>query len=209
MPDTNFIEILDKIGDEFLGVFSKRKDTHFIETKDYGWFNARYSSPNFRVAHIEKFIQEKFAAIHVCVFPNINDPSPIFGFDIISGKSKITGLFYDLSPVGYETSPFINFIPTKPRERPEWGDIFSNNWVACKPTVEELDTITKNAYRVLENYLDNLPKISTDINTIIEKQNRYCKQQKLNDQTFSALKFIIGEELASEFMDEVLFPEIK
>jgi hypothetical protein len=57
--------------------------------------------------------------------------------------------------------------------------------------------------------LDNLPKISTDINTIIEKQNRYCKQQKLNDQTFSALKFIIGEELASEFMDEVLFPEIK
>ena len=209
MSETNFIEILDKIGDEFVGVFSNRKDTHFIETKDYGWFNVRYSSPNFRVAHVEKFIQEKFAAIHVCVFPNVNDPSPIFGFDIISGKSKITGLFYDLSPVGYETHPFIEFTPSKPRERPEWGDIFSNNWVACKPTVEELEVITKNAYEVLSRYLCNLPKISSDINTIIEKQNRYCKQQKLNDQTFSALKFIIGEELASEFMDEVLFPEIK
>jgi len=204
----NFIHALEKLADSYDQRFRTVKNVIEIPTKDYGWTNHRYTSPKFRLAHVEKFVQEKFAVVHVCVFPHINDPSPIYGFDVIAGEQKATGLFFDLSPTVQPTESFTNLAVDRPRERPEWGDIFSEHWIACRPTIEEFDIIAKEALLVLDNYILTLHQSRANVDLVVQGQNRYCQQQKRNTHTAAALKKIIGDELTQEFMDTVLFPEI-
>ena len=30
--------------------------------------------------------------MHVCIFPNLDNNGPIYGFDVIAGKNKMTGV---------------------------------------------------------------------------------------------------------------------
>jgi phycocyanobilin:ferredoxin oxidoreductase len=189
-------------------IVEKHPDSVSIDTPNYGWENHRYRSSKFRLAHIEIFNQDRFAVVHCCVFPHRNDPSPIYGFDVIAGENKITGVFLDLSPTALEPKPFLNIDLGKPRERPEWGDIFSPYWLACRPTVDEMQIIGNEAVRLLTVYLSNMGDIG-DANTIIAAQNRYCLQQRKNEHTRKALINLIGEARATEFMEEILFPTIR
>jgi phycocyanobilin:ferredoxin oxidoreductase len=205
---TTFINALEKLADSYDTQFRNVKNVIEVPTKDYGWTNHRYTSPIFRMAHVEKFVQERFAVVHVCVFPHVNDPSPIYGFDVIAGEQKATGLFFDLSPTVQPTEPFTDLKVDRPRERPEWGDIFSEHWIACRPTIEEFYVIAHEALLVLDNYMLTLHQTRANIDLVVQGQNRYCQQQKRNTHTAAALKRIIGDELTQEFMDTVLFPEI-
>jgi phycocyanobilin:ferredoxin oxidoreductase len=205
---TTYINALIELADKFDQRFQQVTNVIEVPTEDYGWVNHRYTSPLFRLAHVEKFVQERFAVVHVCVFPHINDPSPIYGFDVIAGENKATGLFFDLSPTVRPTEPFANLAVERARERPEWGDIFSEHWVACRPSRAEFDVIALEALRVLDQYLLTLHKEHARVEDVAAAQNHYCQQQKRNIHTRSALIKIIGEERTQEFMDSVLFPEV-
>ena len=68
-------------------------------SKPVVWTNDVFTGPDFRWAHVEFFsIPDQIGVIHVCVFPRMDRPAPIFGFDIIAGRRKATGAFLDLSP---------------------------------------------------------------------------------------------------------------
>ena len=205
---TTYINALETLADRFDQRFQQVQHVIEVPTRDYGWVNHRYTSPLFRLAHVEKFVQERFAVVHVCVFPHPNDPSPIYGFDVIAGEQKATGLFFDLSPTVRPTEPFADLSVERPRERPEWGDIFSEHWIACRPTLKEFDVIADEALTVLDKYLLTLSQESVNVDAVIQGQNRYCQQQKRNTHTRSALVKIIGPEATDEFMNTVLFPEI-
>ena len=207
---TNFIELLDKTARQLKARIETVPGIAPVATKDYGWENYRWLSPAFRMAHLEIFNQDRFLVVHLCIFPHSDDPRQIFGFDVIAGENKVTGVFMDLSPTLDPTLPFssLNFI--KSRERPEWGDIFSEHWIACRPNEQEMIAIAGEAERVLNEYLIKLSMSVTDtrIDDIVAAQNRYCTQQRKNEHTVRAIKNLLGEELAQEFITTVLFPTI-
>jgi phycocyanobilin:ferredoxin oxidoreductase len=203
----NAIEIVDNIARKLIQVLELQPEVEFIPTKDYGWKNYRWCSTNFRLAHIEIFKQEKFCVIHCCVFPHTTDPAPVYGFDVIAGENKITGVFLDLSPTILPPTPFTNLDTEVERNRPEWGDIFSPFWLACRPNLAEMELIGNEAVVVLKDYLQTLGKVDNQ-KIIVEKQNYYCKQQQKNPHTRKALINLLGEEGADEFMTQVLFPVI-
>jgi len=206
----NFITHLDSLARRFKGIIETSPGLAEVPTEDYGWENHRWTSDLFRMAHLEIFNQDRFMVVHLCVFPHVTDPRPIFGFDVIAGESKVTGLFMDLSPTVDPVEPFISIDVGRSRERPEWGDIFSRHWLACRPNTEEMLAIGDEAERVLSAYLDDLCTPMTDARTdgIAAAQNRYCLQQRRNEHTTRALVNLLGEQRANEFITTVLFPTI-
>lgn len=207
---TNFIELLEKTARRLKATIEATPGSEAVPTDDYGWENHRWKSNIFRLAHLELFNQDRFMVVHLCVFPHANDPAPIFGFDVIAGENKVTGVFLDLSPTVRDPGRFHNLEFKKDRERPEWGDIFSQNWIACRPNEEEMISIAEEAHKLLKRYLTEIVG-KEKANTVDVRlgQNRYCEQQRKNEHTYKALKNLIGEQGARQFMDEILFPIIK
>ena len=203
----NCIDKVDSIARRLNFILQCQFDVKSIPTKDYGWENHRYTSPQFRLAHVQIFKQDRFAVVHCCIFPHQTDPAPIYGFDVVTGENKITGLFMDLSPTVKPTEPFTNLDVGRIRDRPEWGDIFSPHWLACRPTTEELDLIGDEAVKVLTTYLPTLGDVG-DQQSIIAGQNHYCLQQQRNEHTRRALTNILGADGANTFMSTILFPTI-
>ena len=73
------------------------------EAGEYDWYNRLYTSDRFRRAHVEivdKTQTAKILVLHCTIFPHYNDPSPIWGCDLVCGPSKITGAFHDMSNGG-------------------------------------------------------------------------------------------------------------
>jgi hypothetical protein len=98
--------------------------------QDYEWHNQLWTSDRYRRAHLEVVDHReshKLYIVHCTVFPHFNDPSPIWGFDAVCGKNKITGAFHDFSHAGDPTSPLYLWFKAqvnelewnKPRELPE------------------------------------------------------------------------------------------
>lgn len=205
---TDYIELLDKTARQLNHIIKAEPGIEVIPTEDYGWENFRYKSPKFRLAHVEIFNQDRFMVVHCCVFPHANDPSPIFGFDVIAGEHKVTGVFMDLSPTVEEPGAFHNLSFAKPRERPEWGHIFSQNWIACRPNKEEMMKIVGASQKILKGYLMRIGQEQGDVAAITAGQNRYCEYQRKNEHTYKALKNLKGEASARAFMDDILFPTV-
>lgn len=199
------LQLVDSIARRLHDIIVQQPNIISIQTEDYGWENYRYSGPLFRLAHVEIFNQNNFLVLHCCVFPHTTDPSPIFGFDVITGENKITGVFLDLSPTLLPSKPFITMDVERLRDRPEWGDIFSQYWLACRPTEQEMVMIGYKAGEVLTNYLETLGATG-DVLAITNRQNHYCTQQQKNPHTKRALVNLLGEERADHFMKEILFP---
>lgn len=151
--------------------------------------------------------------LHCTIMPNQNDPSPIFGFDIISGPKKVSGAFHDLSPVGasglsarfeYESN---QLDWNKRRPLPDWAkSIFSEHIVAIGAVgPEELTKFIEFGLQTLGYYLENVGQVSNgDYN---ESHKHYCSQQRLNLATLRALVSLgMTEDEAQTFVYENLFP---
>ena len=181
-----------------------------------------FSSLRYRRAHIsivDARETKKLYLLHVTVFPHLNDPSPIFGFDIVCGPTKVSGAFHDFSWAGDKTSPMYLWFKAKvaglewnkPRELPEWGkQIFSPAMVAIGAVGEqELDEFIRIGLETLEFYLANVGIEQQDVATFEMAQNRYCHYQKQNPRTPASLVHLgLTEEEVSDFIANRLFPEV-
>jgi hypothetical protein len=47
--------------------------------------------------------------MHCCIFPHTHNSSPIYGFDVIAGKNKITGCFHDYSKTNDADHPMMQW----------------------------------------------------------------------------------------------------
>ena len=66
------------------------------------WTSNSYNCCWFRRANIDVIdasATKRLWMMHLCVFPQVYDGAPIYGFDIVAGENKITGAFLDFSPV--------------------------------------------------------------------------------------------------------------
>lgn len=207
------IAYLDKYDREDIDEKYQHSDLNFK------WENYVWKSNSFRRAHIEivdATKDKKMWVMHMCIFPHYNDPSPIFGFDIVCGKNKITGAFHDFSKVEdcYLYKTYLNKMSTlnwsKPRELPDWAkQIFSPQMLAAGniQTQEEFDQLANTVIDNLRIYLYNVG-VRYASNDYTEQHNHYCKYQKMNPHTPAMMiNFGVDKDVFMKFMDDVLFQE--
>lgn len=181
--------------------------------------DSEFSGDKYRRAHISIIDSRelnKLYFLHVTIFPHINNPAPIYGFDIIAGPTRVSGAFHDFSKSGKfddNMSWFANrtkdIVWNKKRELPEWAkSIFSDSIVAIGAVgSEELAEFISLGLETLDYYLDNIDKTNNqDIDTT-ENQNFYCQQQRLNPHTPRVLVNLgFTEHRATQFVENTLFP---
>jgi phycocyanobilin:ferredoxin oxidoreductase len=195
-----------------------------FDDPEFGWLNRVFRGEHFRRAHIDSVDARDSKGLymtHICVFPNYNNDAPIYGFDIICGKNKVTGAFHDYSPTADWSHPMVNLFGEfvqdlewkKERQLPDWAQaIFSKHMVAASNVrIEEMQQVVTMALDNLDTYLAELPTYTTssvDSALIREKQNRYCAYQKQNPHTPKVMESLgLDPEDVRTFIDECLFPE--
>lgn len=190
------------------------------------WINRVWKNENVRRAHIDVVDARETKGLwmmHVCVFPVLSNDGPIYGFDVISGKKKMTGAFHDFSrSSGGSNHPMIegyreaveDFIPSKRRELPEWAqNIFTDSMIAAGnvATEEEATAIVDLALGNLRAYFSEIGEFTgtADPEKTAEAQNYYCHNQQQNPHTPRTMKSLgLNEADVDKFCTDMLFPKL-
>lgn len=188
-----------------------------------GWVNKVWASSLYRRAHIDVVDARETKGLwmmHCCVFPHLDNPAPIFGFDVIAGKNKITGCFIDYSPAGDRNHPMIEYFAdetgryewNKKRKLPDWAErIFSSGMVAAGNVSdeEELKQLTSLAHILVNHYLECIDETAGQAVNTKDMQNYYAQNQKQNPHTPKVMTSLgLSEEDVKIFIQECLFPEL-
>ena len=195
--------------------FSTRLATDAIvtPTPEYTWRNEVWSSDKFRRAHVEEFISPAICVLHVVIFPHMNDPAPIYGFDVVTGIKKPAGCYVDLSPSVHDWKNWRTFVELPSdvpanKKLPEWSTVFSEDFIAIPPRDEEhMEEMFDYGLRLLEYYLSKLKQETADHKLVYDAHKHYSTMQRSNQKTRQILSRMIGEEEADKFMTQVLFPD--
>ena len=191
-----------------------------------GWTNRTFSNDFIRRAHIDIVDARETKGLwmlHLCVFPQLTNGGPIYGFDIIAGKKKVTGAFHDFSPLLKKEHPLTEwfveeadkFKPSKVRELPDCAKaIFSPGMIAAGNVQEEkeLNDICTLALNNLVAYIDKIRyhHNDSDREEVIKAQNYYCDHQQQNPHTPRVMQSLgLPEEDIELFCRDNLFPIIK
>jgi phycocyanobilin:ferredoxin oxidoreductase len=217
---------------QIIEIFNKNAKEVAEEGLDYfnqpenGWINRVWANDNVRRAHIDVVDARDTKGLwmmHVCVFPTLDNGGPIYGFDVIAGKNKMTGAFHDFSASsGGVDHPMIQayresveeFIPSKKRELPEWAqNIFTDSMLAAGnvKTEEEAIAIINIAIDNLQAYFDEISDFANtaEREDTVRAQNWYCYNQTQNPHTPRTMKSLGLEESDVErFCTDMLFPSI-
>lgn len=189
------------------------------------WINRVWHNNDVRRAHIDVVDARDSKGLwmmHVCVFPVLNNDAPIYGFDVIAGKTKMTGAFHDFSASSTLDHPMIDgykeavadFIPKKQRQLPEWAtNIFTDKMLAAGNvnTEEEAVAIIELAQNNLRAYFDEVGESTGAGNRdeVIAAQNYYCHNQQQNPHTPRTMKSLgLDEADVDKFCTDMLFPKI-
>jgi len=189
-----------------------------------GWVNKVWASSQYRRAHIDVVDARETKGLwmmHCCIFPHLHNPAPIFGFDVIAGKNKITGCFYDYSPSADREHPMLEWFAdeaqqlqwNKTRKLPDWAErIFSGSMVAAGNVREEaeLEQIFAIAKKGVDHYLDTVGETNKTAVSCLDAQNYYYQNQKCNPHTPKVMTSLgLNEEDVRVFIQDCLFPEIR
>jgi phycocyanobilin:ferredoxin oxidoreductase len=189
-----------------------------------GWVNRVWSSDKYRRAHVDVVdarLTKGLWMMHCCIFPHIHNPAPIYGFDVVAGKNKITGCFHDYSNAGDPEHPMMDWFAdevnkldwNRTRKLPDWAErIFSPSMVAAGNVQDdaELEQIFAMARTTLTHYLESVGETNNTANNTTEAQNYYCENQKQNPHTPRVMVSLgLSEDDVKHFVQECLFPEIR
>jgi phycocyanobilin:ferredoxin oxidoreductase len=188
-----------------------------------GWVNRVWTSTDYRRAHIDVVDARDSKGLwmmHCCVFPHTDNTAPIFGYDVIAGRNKITGFFHDFSSTGYPHTLIDWFGEEvdklswrKIRELPDWAKrIFSRHMVAAGNInqQDELDQISSMAIRNLDHYIRAIGETAGHCVDNSKAQDFYCANQKQNPHTPKVMASLgLDEDDVRVFIEECLFPPIR
>ena len=211
-----FIDRFDKHGHEII-------EPGMDQFNQPGWANHVWTSNRFRRAHLDVVDARDTRGLwmmHCCIFPHTDDPSPIFGYDVIAGRNKITGFFFDYSSIDNAEHDMSQWFAhevsklewRKPRELPDWAKrIFSQHMVAAGNVSEgiELDQIEELAITCIDHYLSNVGETKGYVLDNTPAQNFYCDNQRQNPHTPKVMTSLgLNEDDVKSFIDKCLFPKI-
>jgi len=220
--NSNFWDRVDSLAAYIRSRFADTGTEITEDLSDYDWQNHIYVGKHYRRAHlqiIDRRDTHRVYIAHATVFPHYNDPSPIFGFDVVAGAGKITGAFLDYSSAGDPDHDMIrwfakhvsNYSWDRIRDLPSWGRaIFSRNMVAVGNIRdrEELGDFCVLSRQSLDYYLRNVGKTEQSGFDFHMAQNRYCRYQKQNPHVVrSMVSMGVPEATIQRFVDKILFPE--
>lgn len=225
--ESNVWDTLIGIQNSFINEFNRTGEEIFEPGMDRfnqpGWLNRVWSSKNYRRAHIDVVDARDSKGLwmmHCCVFPHTHNSAPIFGYDVVAGKNKITGCFHDFSPAGDSEHPLIEWFAgeatklqwNKTRKLPDWAErIFTTSMIAAGNVQDEaeLKQLTDMAVYNLKVYLDSVGNTNGTAKNTTEAQNFYAQNQKMNPHTPKVMASLgLNEEDVRIFIQECLFPEI-
>jgi phycocyanobilin:ferredoxin oxidoreductase len=189
-----------------------------------GWVNRVWTSDKYRRAHVD-VVDARLAKglwmMHCCIFPHTHNPAPIYGFDVIAGKNKITGCFHDYSPTVDKQHPMCGWFSDevsklewkKERKLPDWAErIFSPSMVAAGNVSDEteLQQITDLAKITTAHYLETVGDTNNTVADTTFEQNYYAQNQKQNPHTPRVMVSLgLSEDDVRIFIQDCLFPEIR
>ena len=211
-----FNNYAEEIEEEGLNAFNQPEN---------GWINRVWANSSVRRAHIDVVDARNTKGLwmmHVCCFPALNNDAPIYGFDVIAGKNKMTGAFHDFSPSATINHPMIDgykesveeFIPKKQRELPEWArNIFTDKMLAASnvKTEEEAVEIINIAKNNLVAYFDEVSLFDGNGNRdeVAAAQDYYCHNQQQNPHTPRVMKSLgLNPDDVDVFCRDMLFPKL-
>ena len=214
------VELLNKELTEY-----KEPGMERFNNDELGWVNRTWKNKFIRRAHVDVVdVRDKKGLwmAHVCLFPELTNGGPIYGFDIIAGKKKVTGAFHDFSPLLQKQHPLTEWFleetkwykPSKERELPDWAKaIFSGGMIAAGNVQEEkeLNQICTMAVSNLANYIDKIKTHHGEAKKedVIKAQNYYCEHQQQNPHTPRVMQTLgLPEEDIKLFCQDNLFPKI-
>jgi phycocyanobilin:ferredoxin oxidoreductase len=218
------IEIQHLLEDNFSRTGQEVNEPGMERFNQPGWVNRVWTGDRYRRAHIDVVDARDSKGLwmmHCCIFPHIHNPAPIYGFDVIAGKNKITGCFHDYSKAGDPEHPMMEWFAdevnkldwNRTRKLPDWAErIFSPSMVAAGNVQdeEELEQIFAMARTTLQHYLESVSETNNTANNTTEAQNYYCENQKQNPHTPRVMVSLgLSEEDVKHFIQECLFPEIR
>ena len=221
-------DTLIEVQDLFIEQFTKTGTEQFEPGMDRfnqpGWINRVWTSKDYRRAHVDVVDARETKGLwmmHCCIFPHIHNDAPIFGFDVIAGRNKITGCFYDYSSAGNKEHAMMEWFAgesnrlewNKTRKLPDWAErIFSPSMIAAGnvSNQEELDQIIAMAKEGIQHYLSTVGETNNTANNTTQAQNYYCENQKQNPHTPKVMVSLgLSEEDVKVFIHECLFPEMR
>ncbi len=218
------IEIQHLLEDNFSRTGQEINEPGMERFNQAGWVNRVWTSDRYRRAHVDVVDARETKGLwmmHCCIFPHTHNPAPIYGFDVVAGKNKITGCFHDYSSAGDVEHPMMDWFAdeaqklswNKTRKLPEWAErIFSPSMIAAGNVSdeEELEQIFAIARTTLNHYLSTVAETNNTANDTTEAQNYYCENQKQNPHTPRVMVSLgLSEEDVKVFIQECLFPEIR
>jgi phycocyanobilin:ferredoxin oxidoreductase len=217
------IEIQHLLEDSFDRTGTEQFEPGMDRFNQPGWINRVWTSDSYRRAHVDVVDARDSKGLwmmHCCIFPHTHNPAPIYGFDVVAGKNKITGCFHDYSKAGDPDHPMMAWFADEVaklewrRERalPEWAtNIFSKSMVAAGNVQDEaeLEQIVAMAKRTLAHYLESVAETNNTAVNTTEAQNYYAYNQKQNPHTPRVMASLgLNEDDISVFIQDCLFPEI-
>lgn len=189
-----------------------------------GWSDQFWKKPGLiRKCHLKTIdlIEERnLWLLHINIFPEFGLDLPILGCDVVAGPNKISGSFFDFSPIVKQHHPMINHFAEqtgevswkRERKLPPWATkIFSNHMVAAGAVRnEEVDQFTELTFSLMEYYMSQMETLAEQ--TMLDTkaiQNTYCKNQKKNPKLHSSIAAMgIPEHKKNYYVDRILFEEI-
>lgn len=218
------IEIQHLLEDSFARTGTEIFEPGMDRFNQPGWVNRVWTSQSYRRAHIDVVDARETKGLwmmHCCIFPHTHNPAPIFGFDVIAGKNKITGCFHDFSPAGDSEHELIDWFAgevsrlqwNKTRKLPDWAErIFTPCMVAAGNVQkeEELDQIVALVKETTAVYLKHVGDTNNTAKNTADAQNYYAINQKQNPHTPRVMASLgLNEEDVAVFIQECLFPELR
>lgn len=213
------------IQNEFETLFNKTGAEYQEPGLDrFNWYNKVWTGPAYRRAHIDVVDARETRGLwmmHCCVFPHNYNPGPIFGFDVVAGRNKITGCFHDFSPTTDLEHPLIEWFAdeavklqwNKTRKLPEWAErIFTSSMISAGnvSSPEEIEQIFNMASTGLKYYLGTIGYFNnTTRNNTIPAQDYYCDNQRQNPHTPKVMTALgLDPEAVEIFIKDCLFPKV-
>lgn len=221
---STLVEIQDLFIDKFDASGREIQEPGMDRFNQPGWVNRVWISDTYRRAHVDVVDARDTKGLwmmHCCIFPHTDNPAPIFGYDVVAGRNKITGCFHDFSPAGDSEHPLIDWFESevgqlewrKPRKLPDWAErIFTGSMVAAGNVQDEqeLDQILSMVKTNLDVYLKEVGKTRGHAANTTLHQNYYCENQKCNPHTPRVMTSLgLDEEDVRVFIQDCLFPEIR
>lgn len=218
------IEIQHLLEDSFDATGKEIQEPGMDRFNQPGWVNRVWTSDAYRRAHVDVVDARSSRGLwmmHCCIFPHLHNPAPIYGFDVIAGKNKITGCFHDFSPAGDDEHPLIDWFAetnrdlqwNKVRKLPEWAErIFTGSMIAASNVhqQEELDQIFNMVKKTTAHYLHTVAETNHTSKSTKNAQNYYAENQRQNPHTPKVMISLgLNEEDVRAFVQECLFPELR